>query len=158
MKTTGTVHAARLRTFGAAILVYLGFRLLGATRTHAWDRARLLTVDAMFDRIVERTGLADPRRKGDVGTQVFFEGGPLDGETRFVEGSPDAHGSVTADCGAMAIPRRDAPDDPVRHVYRRTDRMRVQQTIFEYRGLMIPPAHASDIDARAEPPIPRENR
>lgn len=128
-----------LPVFGASTLVYLAFRLLGATKEHAWEQAKLITVNAVMDKVVEKAAIADPRHKGKDGLQAFFEGGPIDGTTKFVE-----------ECGAVTLSEGMLdPAGPRQHTYRRTDRMRGQQTVFEYRGLVVPPARASQLDAAA---------
>jgi hypothetical protein len=140
MKKPSGPNAAtiQLRTNLAAMLVYLGYRLLGATKTHAWERARVDVATAILDKVVEMSGVIDPRNKDKAGIQAFFEGGPLDGTTRFVD-----------ECGAVAVPNKDVPTDARQHLYRRTERLRVQQTVFEYKGLGVQPALAQDLDKAA---------
>ncbi len=122
-----------MKTLLATDLLYLGFRMLGATKTHAWDRARGALGTAVIDKTIEQTGILDPRNAGKPGVQAYFEGGPLDGTTRFVE-----------ECGAVDVTNSALPkDDPRRDIYARTSRKRVQQTVFEYVGLMVPPSRAS---------------
>lgn len=120
----------------AAILVYWAFRLLGANKDYAWKRARLIVGNAILDKTVESIGIKDPRHHGKDGVQAFFEGGKADGETRFVD-----------DCGGVGIGQENPePGDLRQHMYRRTDRMRGEQVVFEYRGLMIMPEVATDLD------------
>lgn len=129
----------QLRTNLAAGLVYYGYRLLGATKEHAWERARHDVGTAILDKVVEMSGLIDPRHKDKDGIQAFFEDGPLDRTTRFVDA-----------CGAVDITDAQlSATDPRRHVYRRTDRLRGQQTVFEYKGLRMPASRASDLDIAA---------
>lgn len=127
---------AQLRVNVAATLLYLAYRLLGATSQHAWDRARMDVANAIIDKTVETSGLADPRHAGKPGIQAFFEGGSISGETRFIE-----------ECGAVSVTQKwPEPGDNRCHVYRRTERMRGQQVVFAYQGLIVPPARASMLD------------
>lgn len=115
------------RQYLAATLLYWAFRLLGANERHAWHRAKHAVVDAVFDKAIEITGIADPRNREKPGMQISFEGGPADREVRHVE-----------ICGTIRL----RTDDDRRHRYRRTDRRRGGSTIFEYRGLDCPVAPA----------------
>lgn len=65
-------------------------------------------------------------------SQAYFEGGTIDGETRFIE-----------ECGVVSVTqKRPEPGDARYHVYRRTKRMRGKQVVFAYQGLIVPPARA----------------
>lgn len=134
---TAIKNKAQLRVNIAATLLYLAYRLLGATRQHAWDRARMDVANAIIDKTIETVGMIDPRQKGKPGIQAFFEGGSINGETRFVD-----------ECGAVSVTQKwPEPGDNRCHVYRRTERMRGQQVVFAYHGLIIPPERATALDA-----------
>lgn len=110
----------------AAMLIYFAYRILGASKAHAWKEARLHTVNAVMDKAIEKGGIIDPRHKGKDGMQAYFtEGGPLDGCSRFVE-----------ECGGINL-KQDDPEEGDRrlHHYLRTEEMRGKQTVFRYVGL-----------------------
>jgi len=107
------------RFFWAVFLLYLAFRLLGATKAHAWDRARVAVAEAVLDKVVEQTGILDPRKKGLL--QVTFEGGARDREI--------AH---FAD-HRLAVINIEGPDHTTLH-YRRTSRKRGNSVIFKIEG------------------------
>lgn len=113
----------------AASLIYLAYRVLGATKKHAWNEARTHTCNAVMDKTVEKVGIIDPRHKGKNGYQAYFtEGGPLDGCSRFVE-----------ICGGVNVPQENPEEgDEREHLYLRTDKERGQQIVFRYLGLREP--------------------
>lgn len=119
--------------FGASTLVYLAFRLLGATKEHAWEQAKLITVNAIMDKVVEKAAIADPRHKDEDGVQAFFEGGPYNGITRFIE-----------QCGEVHVIEGLIHGEPLHHTYRRTARMRGQQVVFVHAPEMVRTATADD--------------
>jgi hypothetical protein len=97
-------------------LVYFAFRVLGATKRHAWNAARLVVTNAVMDKAIEKTGVRDPRVKPKPGNvQITFEGGPADQEVRHVE-----------DCATIELTH----DDGLA-VYRRTQRVRGHSIVFE---------------------------
>ena len=139
---TKTEQKAQFSVNAAAILIYLGYRLLGASKEHAWKEAKTITVNAVMDKAIEVGGIRDPRHKGKDGIQAYFvDGGPMDGCTRFVE-----------TCGAVKIPQ-DMPEagDEREHIYLRTEEMRGQQTVFRYEGLQKPAMRASEHRKAGEP-------
>lgn len=109
---------AQLRVWLAAAFVYWGFRILGATKKHAWDRARAAVSRAVIDKVVEWTGIANPNhplKPGEI--LVTFEGGPADREVRNVEDTDwiELH------------------SDSQTFLYRRTDRKRGASLVLELR-------------------------
>lgn len=113
----------------AATLIYFAYRILGANKQHAWNQAKLHTVNAVMDKTVEKIGIIDPRHKGKDGIQAYFtEGGPLDGCTRFIEV-----------CGVATLKQEEPEEGDTRlHHYLRTEEKRGQQTVFRYLGLHPP--------------------
>lgn len=53
---------AKLKVNVAALLVYFAHRVLGATKEHSWNRAKIIVSNAVIDKTVELTGLKDPRK------------------------------------------------------------------------------------------------
>lgn len=103
------------RMYLSATLIYYGFRLLGANKKHAWDRAKAAVANAVIDMVVEQTGIHHPSHKGSDKMQITFEGGPADREVRQVE-----------ICGTVNY-----NSDGNIFIYRRTNRLRGQSIIFE---------------------------
>ncbi|WP_298847298.1 hypothetical protein [uncultured Salinicola sp.] len=124
----------------AAMLIYFAYRILGANKQHAWNQAKLHTVNAVMDKTVEKIGIIDPRHKGKDGIQAYFtEGGPLDGCSRFVE-----------ECGGVNLKQEHPEEGDTRlHHYLRTDEKRGQQTVFRYLGLH-PPVDSVEIFRRPQ--------
>lgn len=128
---TKTDSKAQFSVNAAAFLIYLAYRILGATKKHAWDSAKLHTVNAVMDKTVEKIGIVDPRHRGKDGIQAYFTaGGPLDGCSRFIE-----------ECRSVRV-QQDAPEsgDLREHIYERTQDQRGSQIIFQYLGLEAPTA------------------
>lgn len=135
-KTERQTAWIQLKVTLAAALINYGYRLLGATKEHAWNRAKVDVANAIMDKTVEKVGIIDPRHKGKPGVQVFFEGGSIAGESRFVD-----------DCGGVLVKQEIPSDDPRQHFYKRTDRKRGQQTVYAYVGLVMPSDRVSAIAA-----------
>lgn len=113
-KMTKAETAGAARVWWCAFFIYLGFRILGATKKHAWERARLATTEGVIDKVVEWTGISHPSGIKSGHMQVTFEGGPL-------------HRSVTQVevCGTVELNFEGGC-----YRYRRTDRKRGDSTIF----------------------------
>jgi hypothetical protein len=129
MKNRSDTDRASITVNTAAMLIHLAYRILGASKEHAWKQAKLHTVNAVMDKAIEKGGIIDPRHKGEAGIQAYFtEGGPLDGCSRFID-----------EC-RIATLEQDAPEDGDTrlHHYLRTDGKRGQQTVFRYLGLQTP--------------------
>lgn len=112
MKTSDRITT--LRTFAAAYLAYLGFRLLGATEKHAWERAKVAIVKAVIDKVVEMTGVTHPDGTPAGQMQITFDGGPAHKEVRNVE-----------ICEFIALQSGGRT-----FTYKRTDRMRGASIVF----------------------------
>lgn len=113
---------AEFNTYLAAVLLYWGFRVLGATKAHAWERARLAVAEATIDRVVEKLGIMDPRGVSPGKMQITFEGGPRDREVTAVE-----------ICGTVLVEKHGQ-----KFLYRRTKRMRGDSTIFALESTFDP--------------------
>ena len=105
----------------AACLFYVGFRILGATKSHAWDQARLVVSRAIIDKVVEVTGVKHPDGIPEGHMQVTFEGGPAHREVRTVR-----------ICGTICLKSHEGI-----YRYRRTDRKRGDSTIFVLEGIAL---------------------
>lgn len=101
----------------AALLFYWGFRIYGATKKHAWERARITLARACMDKAVEMTGVIHPDGVPPGHMQVTFEGGPAHREVRNVE-----------DTDWIEL-----QSDGRTFLYRRTDRKRGHSIVFELR-------------------------
>lgn len=106
----------RGRTQLTLLLCYLAFRVYGATKKHAWDRARIAVAEACIDKAVEWTGVihpSSPPKPGEM--QITFEGGPAHREVRAVEL-----------CGHIDLTSGDRV-----YRYNRTDRKRGKSIVFQ---------------------------
>lgn len=125
----------RLRIHIAAALAYGSYRLLGATKQHAWDKARLFVVNGIIDKTLEKTGIRDPRMEPGM-DQATFEGGPNNREVRAVaKGIQQVVFQPTGPI-VLGVGRYDAPSPPDHrlHRYRRTSLLRGQSVVFTYEG------------------------
>ena len=102
------------KVYVATILIYFGFRILGAKPAHAWQRALTAMGRAVIDKTVDLTGIRHPDGIPDGQMQITFEGGPADREVRNVE-----------ICGTV-----DLLSDGKTHRYIRTERRRGYSIIF----------------------------
>lgn len=109
---------AEMRIKLASMLVYFAYLLTGRNSRVSWLKAKEVVVLSVMDNVVEKTGLVHPSNKDKDGIQIHFDGGPIHGETNFVE-----------DCDTVHVRDENA-------VYRRTKRMFNQQVVFSYDGPM----------------------